>query len=124
MITFNKENVLSIYEVLTLKTGGTVGIRDEGLLASALEAPYQTFSGVDLFPTLLEKGVRLGFGLVSNHPFVDGNKRIGILIMLVFFEMNGILIDFTDDEVVDMALGVASGKYSYNDLLTIVSAKL
>ena len=85
MIKFNKENVLSIYEVLTLKTGGTVGIRDEGLLASALEAPYQTFSGVDLFPTLLEKGVRLGFGLVSNHPFVDGNKRIGILIMLVFF---------------------------------------
>jgi death-on-curing protein len=124
MIKFNKENVLSIYEVLTLKTGGTVGIRDEGLLASALEAPYQTFSGVDLFPTLLEKGVRLGFGLVSNHPFVDGNKRIGILIMLVFFEMNGILIDFTDDEVVDMALGVASGKYSYNDLLSIVSAKL
>lgn len=124
MIKFSKENVLSIYEVLTLKTGGTVGIRDEGLLASALEAPYQTFSGVDLFPTLLEKGVRLGFGLVSNHPFVDGNKRIGILIMLVYFEMNGILIDFTDDEVVDMALGVASGKYSYNDLLTIVSAKL
>ena len=124
MIKFSKENVLSIYEVLTLKTGGTVGIRDEGLLASALEAPYQTFSGVDLFPTLLEKGVRLGFGLVSNHPFVDGNKRIGILIMLVFFEMNGILIEFTDDEVVDMALGVASGKYSYNDLLTIVSGKL
>lgn len=124
MIKFSKENVLSIYEVLTLKTGGTVGIRDEGLLASALEAPYQTFSGVDLFPTLLEKGVRLGFGLVSNHPFVDGNKRIGILIMLVFFEMNGILIDFTDDEVVDMALGVASGKYSYNDLLSIVSVKL
>lgn len=124
MIKFSKENVLSIYELLTLKTGGTVGIRDEGLLASALEAPYQTFSGVDLFPTLLEKGVRLGFGLVSNHPFVDGNKRIGILIMLVYFEMNGILIDFTDDEVVDMALGVASGKYSYNDLLTIVSAKL
>lgn len=124
MIKFSKENVLSIYEVLTLKTGGTVGIRDEGLLSSALEAPYQTFSGVDLFPTLLEKGVRLGFGLVSNHPFVDGNKRIGILIMLVFFEMNGILIDFTDDEVVDMALGVASGKYSYNDLLSIVSAKL
>lgn len=124
MIKFSKENVLSIYEVLTLKTGGTVGIRDEGLLASALEAPYQTFSGVDLFPTLLEKGVRLGFGLVSNHPFVDGNKRIGILIMLVFFEMNGILIDFTDDEVVDMALGVASSKYSYNDLLSIISAKL
>lgn len=124
MIKFSKENVLSIYEVLTLKTGGTVGIRDEGLLASALEAPYQTFGGVDLFPSLLEKGVRLGFGLVSNHPFLDGNKRIGILIMLVYLEMNGILIDFTDDEVVDMALGVASGKYSYNDLLTIVSAKL
>ena len=124
MIKFTKENILSIYEILTLKTGGTVGIKDEGLLISALEVPYQTFGGIDLFPSVLEKGVRLGFGLVSNHPFIDGNKRIGILIMLVYLELNGFSIDFTDDEVIDMALGVASGKYNYNDLYSIVSSKL
>lgn len=121
---FTRENVLAIYKILTDTTGGTVGVRDEGLLLSALEAPYQSFGGIDLFPTLLEKSVRLGYGLVANHPFVDGNKRIGILVMLSFMELNGIDVTFTDDEVVDMAMGVASGKYKYEDLLNIVSSKL
>ena len=121
---FTRENVLAIYKILTDTTGGTVGVRDEGLLLSALEAPYQSFGGEDLFPTLLEKSVRLGYGLVANHPFVDGNKRIGILVMLSFMELNGIDVTFTDDEVVDMAMGVASGKYKYEDLLNIVSSKL
>ena len=121
---FTRENVLAIYKILTDITGGTVGVRDEGLLLSALEAPYQSFGGEDLFPTLLEKSVRLGYGLVANHPFVDGNKRIGILVMLSFMELNGIDVTFTDEEVVDMAMGVASGKYKYEDLLNIVSSKL
>ena len=112
------------YKILTEATGGTVGVRDEGLLLSALEAPYQSFGGEDLFPSLLEKAVRLGYGLVANHPFIDGNKRIGILVMLTFMELNGINVEFTDDEVIDMALGVASGKYKYEDLLNIVSGKL
>lgn len=120
----NRENVLSIYKILVEATGGTVGIRDEGLLLSAIEAPYQTFSGEELFPTILEKAVRLGFGLVSNHPFIDGNKRIGILVMLTFLELNGISLEVTDDEVIDMGLGVASGKYKYEDLLEIVNSKL
>lgn len=124
MIKVTREIVLTIYSTLTAKTGGTIGIRDEGLLLSALEAPYQTFGGVELFPTTLEKTVRLGYGLVANHPFVDGNKRIGILVMLTCLEINGILVEFTDDEVVDMALGVASGKYKYEHLLELVSNKL
>lgn len=121
---FTRENVFSVYKILTEATGGTVGVRDEGLLLSALEAPYQSFGGEDLFPSLLEKAVRLGYGLVANHPFIDGNKRIGILVMLTFMELNGINVEFTDDEVIDMALGVASGKYKYEDLLNIVSGKL
>ena len=119
-----RENILAVYTLLTEATGGTVGIRDEGLLLSALEAPYQTFDGVELFPTVLEKAVRLGYGLVSNHPFVDGNKRIGILVMLMFLELNGIALEFKDGEIVDMALGVASGSYKYEDLLRIVSNRL
>lgn len=119
-----KEDVLSIYKILTNETGGTVGIRDEGLLLSALEAPYQTFAGIELFPTLIEKTVRMGYGLVANHPFIDGNKRIGILVMLTFFELNGIELNFTDEEIIDMAMSVASGKYKYEDLLSIVTNKL
>ena len=119
-----KEDVLNIYKVLTLETGGTIGIRDEGLLSSALEAPYQTFGGEELFPSLVEKTVRMGYGLVANHPFIDGNKRIGILVMLTFFELNGIELEFTDQEVIDMAMGIASGRYKYEDLLSIVNKKL
>ena len=119
-----RENVLAIYNLLTETTGGTIGVRDEGLLVSALEAPYQTFDGVELFPTVLEKAVRLGYGLVSNHPFVDGNKRIGILVMLTFLELNGIALDFKDSAIVEMALGVASGTYKYEDLLQIVNDRL
>ena len=121
---FNRDNVLSVYKILVEVTGGTVGVRDEGLLLSAIEAPYQTFGGIELFPTMLEKAVRLGFGLVANHPFIDGNKRIGILVMLIFLELNGFSIEFSDDEIIDMALGVASGKYKYEDLYNIVNSKL
>lgn len=119
-----RENVLTVYTILTEATGGTVGVRDEGLLISALEAPYQTFDGVELFPTILEKAVRLGYGLVANHPFVDGNKRIGILVMLTFLELNSVAVEFKDSEIVDMALGVASGLYKYEDLLQMVKDRL
>ena len=119
-----RENVLTVYTILTEATGGTIGVRDEGLLISALEAPYQTFDGVELFPTILEKAVRLGYGLVANHPFVDGNKRIGILVMLTFLELNSVAVEFKDSEIVDMALGVASGSYKYEDLLQMVKDRL
>ena len=119
-----RENILAVYSLLTEATGGTVGIRDEGLLVSALEAPFQTFDGVELFATPLEKAVRLGYDLVTNHPFVDGNKRIGILVMLTFLELNSIAVVFKDSEIVDMALGVASGTYKYENLLQIVKDRL
>ena len=119
MIRFHNEQILKLYQLMVEKTGGSVGIREESLLASAVEAPYQTFDGVELFPSLLEKAARLGYGLVANHPFIDGNKRIGIFVMLVFLEVNGMSLNFTDHEVVDMALGVASGNLKYNDILKI-----
>ena len=74
--------------------------------------------------TILEKAVRLGYGLVANHPFVDGNKRIGILVMLTFLELNSVSVEFKDSEIVDMALGVASGLYKYEDLLQMVKDRL
>ncbi|NLW41362.1 MAG: type II toxin-antitoxin system death-on-curing family toxin, partial [Tissierellia bacterium] len=92
-------------------------IRDEGLLDSALNLPFQSFDGEDIYKTIQAKAARLGFSLINNHPFVDGNKRIGILVMLVFLEINGIEIICTDEELVELGLGVADGSVSYKDLL-------
>ena len=92
-------------------------MRDEGLLDSALEGAFAGFGGREFYPTKEEKGARLGYTLISNHAFVDGNKRIGVYIMLSFLEMNGIRLQCTDDELVDIGLSVASGRMKYEELL-------
>lgn len=117
MIKFSKEKVLLLHQLIAEETGGDVGIRDTGLLESALENVYATFDGEELYKTKEEKGARLGYSLISNHAFVDGNKRIGVYVMLTFLETNGIEISCTNDEVVEIGLGVASGKISYEQLL-------
>ena len=121
MIKFTKERVLLIYQMIVNETGGEFGIRSEELLESAIEAPFQTFNGNELFPTKIEKAARLGYGLVANHPFLDGNKRIGVHIMISFLETNGIHLAFSDEIITDIALGIASGKYKYDDILKILS---
>ena len=123
MIKFDKERVLLLYQMIVEATGGTFGIRSEDMLDSAIEAPYQTFNGVELFPSKIEKAARLGYGLIANHPFVDGNKRIGAYIMLSFLEVNGIHFEFSDEEIEELALGVASGKMKYEDILKVLKNK-
>ncbi len=88
MIRLSKENVLLLHQLMAEATGGSVGVRDNDLLESALESCFAAFDDVDLYPTKEEKGARLGYALVSNHAFADGNKRIGVFIMLTFLEMN------------------------------------
>ena len=99
------------------ETGGAVGLRDGILLDSALNSIFQTFDGKELYPTVEEKGARLGFNLISNHAFVDGNKRIGMLVMMTSLEINGIRIGCADEDIIEIALGVASGKTIYKGLL-------
>ena len=101
-------------------TGGSVGVRDEGLLESALEAAFSEFGGVEFYPTKEEKAARLGYSLISNHAFVDGNKRIGMYIMLTFLEVNGIHMDCTNEDVVHAGLSVAAGTMDYEGLLAWV----
>lgn len=117
MIKFSREKVLLLHQLITQETGGSSGIRDLNLLDSALESVYATFDGVELYKSKEEKGARLGFTLISNHAFVDGNKRIGMYVMLTFLAVNGIEINCTNDEVVEVGLGVASGKMQYTELL-------
>lgn len=90
MIRLSKPQILLLHEQLIAETGGSSGLRDEGMLDSALNAPFQAFGGEDVYPSLQQKAARLCFGLVKNHPFVDGNKRIGAHVMLVFLALNGV----------------------------------
>ena len=90
MIKFSEEKVLLLHKLITAETGGDPNVRDVALLNSALESAFATFDGEELYPTKEEKGARLGFSLISNHAFVDGNKRIGMYVLLTFLEVNGI----------------------------------
>lgn len=117
MKTLSKEQVLRLHNALLETFGGTAGIRDDGLLESALNAPFATFGGQYLYPSVQAKAAQLGFGLVCNHPFVDGNKRIGAHVMLVFLAINGIELDYTQEELIDIILQIASGRAKAADLL-------
>ena len=117
MIKFSKDKVLLLHQIMAEATGGSVGVRDDGLLDSALEAAFAGFGGKEFYPTKEEKGARIGFSLISNHAFVDGNKRIGVYVMLSFLEMNGIRIQCTDDELIHVGLSVANGSMEYEELL-------
>ncbi|MBH0204207.1 MAG: type II toxin-antitoxin system death-on-curing family toxin, partial [Nitrospira sp.] len=92
-----------------LQTGGAVGIRDFGALESAVAQPRMTFAGKDLHPTIAGKAASLGFSLVQNHPFVDGNKRTGHAAVEVFLVLNGYELAATVDEQVGVILQIASG---------------
>jgi death-on-curing protein len=120
MIKFSKEKVLLLHQLMAEATGGSVGVHDEGLLDSALESAFAGYGDKEFYPTKEEKGARLGFALISNHAFVDGNKRIGMYIMMAFLEMNGIRIHCTDEELVDAGLSVADGSMGYEKLLSWV----
>lgn len=117
MKNLTKKQIITLHEMLISESGGSPEIRDEGLLDSAINAPFQSFGGSELYPTLLEKAARLGFGLIKNHPFVDGNKRIGTHTMLVFLELNHQELEYADEELIELILGIAASKYDEKHLL-------
>lgn len=111
-----REQVMKLHQVLIETSGGSLGIRDEGMLDSALKTPLQTFDKRELFPTILDKATRLAFGLIKNHPFIDGNKRIGTHAMLIFLALNNIMLSYKDKELIDIIFKVASDRADENDL--------
>jgi death-on-curing protein len=106
--------VLEIYSHVMNQSGGSVGILDLGALESAIAQPRMTFNGEELYPTIVEKVSALGFSLIQNHPFVDGNKRVGHAAAESFLMFNGYEISARVDEQVEIVLGVASGKIDRN----------
>lgn len=117
MIQLSKSQILLIHDQLITETGGSSGLLDEGLLDSALNAPFQTFGEEDVYPSLQQKAARLCFGLVKNHPFVDGNKRIGAHAMLVFLALNGVELQHSQTELSDVILRLAAGEIEAQEFL-------
>lgn len=117
MKRLTQTQVLQMHSLLIKQTGGIDGLRDQGLLDSALNVPFQSFDCEDFYKTIQAKAARLGFSLIHNHPFIDGNKRIGILSMIVFLEMNGIDVFCTNEELIELGLGLADGTIDNNTLL-------
>jgi death-on-curing protein len=108
MIILSKEQVLKLHASLIKATGGSDGIRDEGMLDLALNNPFQSFGGKELYPSIQAKAARLCFGLVRNHALLDGNKRLGTHVMLVFLALNGYELYYSQKELSDVILALAS----------------
>lgn len=117
MKKLSKEAVLMLHEQLIAETGGTSGIRDAGMLESALQNPFQSFGGIECYPSIQSKAAQLCFGLVKNHAMLDGNKRLGAHVMLIFLALNGYELSYSMEELEDIILSVASGKSESKDIL-------
>lgn len=123
MILISKEQVLKIHSSLIKETGGIDGMRDENLLDSALNSPFQTFDSKELYPEFSGKAAQLSFSIIKNHPFLDGNKRIGVHIMLVFLALNNVKLLYTQKELIDFGLKVADSSLSKDDLKNWIQKK-
>ena len=117
MTVLTKKQLLRLHSQLIAETGGVDGLRDEGMLESAMNAPFQSFAGEEVYLSLQQKAARLCFGLVKNHPFIDGNKRTGTHAMLVFLALNGIELDYTQEELSGVILSLAAGEIGHGELL-------
>jgi death on curing protein len=111
------ENIILFHKKIVNQTGGSDGIRDLGLIESALNRALMTFDGKELYESLEMKIAVIAHGLISNHGFIDGNKRIGIAVMILLLKMNNIMITYTQQELISLGLGVAEGKFKEKDIL-------
>ncbi len=116
MIWVTAEDVVAIHSRIIQVSGGIDGLRDRAGLEAAIAAPLQSFGGEDLFPTDIEKIARIGFGLASNHAFIDGNKRIGAMVTQLLLKWNGYQFQLEQNELADMFIGIADGTKDETEL--------
>lgn len=124
MIWVTADDVILIHSRIIKVSGGIEGLRDPSGLESALSAPLQTFGGKELFPSDLEKIARLGFGLASNHAFIDGNKRIGAMLTQLLLKWNGYVLNLTEGELSEMFISIANGEEDAVGLLKWIQSHL
>lgn len=118
MILLTVEEVMALHKKLIERTGGSDGLRDQSLLESAVYSAMTGFEGSEAYPTVQEKAARLMFALTNNHAFVDGNKRIGVFVMLMTLQLNNVKIKYTQAEIISLGLSVAEGTTGYDEILT------
>ncbi|EPV36904.1 type II toxin-antitoxin system death-on-curing family toxin [Streptococcus sp. R4] len=114
------EQVIELHSRLIQATGGLDGVRDAGLVESSLSSAFSSYFGIEKYPSIEEKAARLCYSLVNNHAFLEGNKRIGVYVMIIFLELNGIVLNQTDEEIVKLGLGVAASELDYNAILEYI----
>ncbi|KOC31710.1 type II toxin-antitoxin system death-on-curing family toxin [Clostridium botulinum] len=115
------EYILKLHTKLILATGGSDGIRDIDLLKSALQNSKATFGGIDLYPSIQEKCASICYSIINNHAFIDGNKRIGLYVMLILLEYNNIKLEYSQNELVELGLGIAKGEINQQSLIVWIN---
>lgn len=124
MIWITADDVIQIHSRVIQRSGGMDGLRDRASLEAAVSAPMQSFGGQDLYPTTVEKIARLGYGLASNHAFVDGNKRIGAMMTQLLLKWNSFQMSLRSGELADMFIAIADGSAKESDLLDWIQRHL
>ena len=122
MITLTTDEIIELHEKLANATGGSTGVRDFGLLESAVLSSYQSYGGQDLYPTIIEKAARTAYAVCKNHPFIDGNKRVAVTSMLIILRMNDTSLLYTQQELITLGLGIADGSIGYEDIVAWLHA--
>ena len=122
MIGIAAEQLCSVHQLLLEQTKGTAGVRDRGLLEASTESVFQVFGGQELYPGILQKAAQLACSLAKNHPFIDGNKRAAAAGMLLFLDLNGIKLNYTQKELSTLFWKLAGGEISRVQLLDWLTA--
>ena len=117
----NIENIILFHEKIVKETGGSLGIRDRGLIESALNRAFMTYDGKDLYPRIIEKIAVIAHSLITNHGFIDGNKRIGVAVMVLLLRMNNSNVSYTQKELIDLGLKTATGNMKEKDILNWIN---
>ena len=124
MMILTPDEVIKLHAKLIALTGGISGVRDVGLLESAVLGCFQTFGGEELYPTATEKAARMAYAVCKNHPFIDGNKRTAVVAMLVILLVNDIFLLYTQKELIALGLGIADGSVDYEDIVVWINAHI
>ena len=109
--------ILRLHDLSIINYGGSQGLRDQGLMESAIARPYQTFGGKDLYPTVLEKAAALAESIIINHPFIDGNKRTGLLAMLLILEIGNFKITASNDDTYNFTIEISTGEIKFEEIV-------